>query len=360
MTSASDELVRFDEPEGAASIPGLDHLHAGATDHLRAVAVAAAHAGRAGPVAAHLDTAGRPRQLEFEPTGPGGGRILARTGVCRDPLPALLLRGTAGLVPHALRSPLVRIDGAVTLARRASRRGDTAAADGELARLSEVVRAALERADAHAEAVQRLVDRTPSPVRPSAADGDPADHVRSALDRRVGPKSQLDAGPGSVDAPGADGPAVLATVVLPSPHPVPPPTLDRLLTHLTETWGVRRLRMVTPGHAEVRSVPDQGSGPPAVDAARWWDGRPDPDLPLALGRRWVGGDGSDVVEALVDAAALVDGGVSVHLVAPVDAPGWELASCPRPWVVHLPAVIAGWQQPLDAGVEVVSLGRSEV
>ncbi len=362
MTSGSDELVRFHTPEDAASIPGLDHLHAGAADHLRAVAVVAAHAGREGAIAAYLDAAGRPRRLDLEPVGPGGGRLRASTGVRRDPLPAMVLRGAAGLVSHALRSPLVRIDGSVTLVRRASRRGDTATVDDELARLAEVTRVALERADAHAHAVHRLVDRRPAGARPSAGDGDLADHVRAALDRRFGPASEPDAGLGLADAPdvGSSGPPLLATVALPSPHPVPLPSLHRLLAHLTETWGVRRLRMVTPGRAEVRSVPDQDRRPPAVDAARWRDHDPDPDLPLALGRRWVGGDGSDVVEALADAAALVDGGVSVHLAAPADAPVWEFASCPRPWVVRLPVAVAGWQQPLDAGAEVVSLGRWQV
>ena len=379
MTSGGAGRIRVDAPEDAASIPGLDHLHAGAADHLRSVAVASVSAARTGPIAAYLDEAGRPCQLDLEDAGPDGWWVRVATGVRGDPLPAVVLRGAVGLLPHALRSPLVRVDGAVTLARRATRRGDAATVDDELARLGEVTRAALERADAHAQAVQRLADRTPPGASPTVGSVDPADLVRAALDRVCAPTTAAGTVPGTApgavgapasevpgspapgaasdaDAAASSGPSLLATIVLPSPRLVPAPALDRLLAHLTEAWGVRSLRIVAPGHAELRPVPVSGSGPPVVDVARWWDDREDPDLPLVLGRRWVGGDGSEVVEALADAAALVDGGVSVQLAARVDAHRWEGAVCPRPWVVQLPAVVAGWLQPLDAGVEVVTLG----
>lgn len=374
MTSGRDEHIRIDAPEDAASIPALDHLHVGAADHLRAVAVASVRAGRRGPIAAYLDQAGRPRQLDLEGAGPDGWWIRAATQARGDTLPAVLLRGAAGLLPHALRSPLVRMDGSVTLVRRASRRGDTATLDDELARLAEVTQAALERADAHAHALHRLVERPPPAASPAAGDADPIVHVRAALERSCGPVTEPDTAwgppgsPGSAaagaDAPGAQAvgasePPVSATVVLPSTHPVPVPALSRLVAHLAEAWGVRWLRIVVPGHTEMRPVPDADNDRPPVDVARWWDEREDPDLPLALGRRWVGGDGSEVVVAVTDAAALVDAGVSVHLVPRADVPAWEQATCPRPWVVQLPVAVAGWQRPLDGGTEVVSLGRPD-
>lgn len=266
-----------------------------------------ATAGRHGPVGV-VDGAAGPEVLVLGVDA--AGWELSRAAAGPDPghlrLLGRLRQGAAALLRHELRSPLVRLQGAVTLTARAARRPGTATAVlGELAEVERALQDQLDAADTAAEAIAGLV--TPAVV--DDVDGDA--FLSAVADARHGTVPREDGGwAPERAATGRRGGRV--TVVVPRPRAPGVAAVARLLDHVATDWPSQAGRLVVPG--AVSSWP----ATTATGAARGVPPGPDPEFDLRLARRWA--PTRPALRALRDACALEAMGV---VVAFDDAATWS-------------------------------------
>lgn len=288
-----------------------------------------------------------------------------------------LVRGVAAMVPHAVRSPLVRAQGAVTLARRALDHGRHDELDGELERLATVTDEALTRADGQAAAIRALVadDEPPADAAATAAAGqvapvtDPAALLDTlAQDFERGGVPGGDGGAAATagtDHLGGGGP-VVGVVVVPQLDAVPVWALRRLVAHLAGTATVAAVRVVLPGGARIWP-PQPAVEPFAAPQTLAGDARVD----LGCARAWLDGADEGVLAASAEVAALRRCGISAAVLsarcpsAPAtgdDGPavdGWAQLALPATRLAQIAAAAPGWPSLLRGGVEAVVFTRGD-
>lgn len=364
VRAAAEELATV-----AAGLPCLAGVRAGTRDHVIATLAAMLADRREGPVAAVRAPDGVPRVLSLASFAAEGWSLrsgLPGHDVGRGVLTALS-RGVDGLVAHALRSPLVRAQGAATLLERAWRRDRIDELEAGWQRLTEVIDVALARADAHLVAIRRL-----------AAGGSPTARTDGPeLERLIDP-ADLEARIAATDGPEegrlaehdhlAVGGPVEAVVLVSQLDAVPVAALRRLVAYLRAARPVVGLRVLIPGgdrHREAMPWPVAGKGPRPV--------RGDQAADLAAARAWIECSGQGTLDALADLVVLRRTGTSVLLLpsaassrqtlaAAADgsgggAAGWARLAVTAPHVVELAGSAPGWSALLADGFEAVLLDR---
>ena len=376
------EFARGTAGEVIAAATGLELLsavRAATRDAVVGGLAAAVHGGDQGPVAA-VAVGGTGVVLELRSLSADRWALTGRPVAVPADCCALgrLRRGVDGLVAHSLRSPLVRAQGAVTLAQRAWSRDRHDQLDHELRRLETVTAEALARADGQADAIRRLAADGGVPAADGQAAGAPglvsvadADTLAATLAETLaatradtpapaaaGPQAPSDAH----DHVGVDGPLV-AVVVVPQLEAVPVVALQRLVAHLRAMPTVARVHPLLPGIAPTWPVDvpvDDGAAPLRLDG--------DAEADLASARAWVEAAGDEPVTALAELVTLRRSGVRVVLLparrSVADgsgsegerACGWAGLSLPAARSARVARVTAGWPVLLDGGVEAVVFG----
>lgn len=279
---------------------------------------------------------------------------------------ARLRRGVSGLVAHALRSPLVRVQGAVTLAQRAWSRDRDDQLDHELRRLAAVTAEALAGADEHADAIRRLA--ADSGVVAAGEEGTGATELVSvpdpaALTDRLAPAvAGRQTAPAAHDPLGVDGPTV-AVVVVPQLDAVPVVGLQRQIAHLCATPSVAGIHLLVPGTATTWPagvLVDEDAQPLRMDG--------DAEADLASARAWMQTADDEPVTALAELVTLRRSGVRIVLLPPrraevggsgsreAVARGWGGLSLPAARLARVARDTAAWPVLLDGGIEAVVFG----
>jgi hypothetical protein len=360
-TSGGVPVARLDRDGNVSGWPARGEGRvAGASEQVRRLVLGAVtevgREGAVGTVGYHA-FGGRWR-LTLRPA-PGGERVLVEEPLPRTsvlpPLLTALRRGSAGPVAHAVRSPAVRLAGAVTLARRAAARGGHAELQAELDRVSDAADAVLTQADRLAamltptgDAGTRHTGAAPGTAEAGATPADEGSTLLASLSACGGTSG---AEPG--ERRSLAGRPVAAVVVVPRPSPALRAPLERLVTHLRSHWWHAGISVLAPG-AVRRWDPTPDASPSEGGSTPWPAG--DPAAEAHLARRFAAIWSGDGVAAVEDLAMLEQAGVGVMLTHCSGA-GWSVLEQPLPTAVRIAPLTPEAQQLLEpAGIAVIVTG----